>query len=473
LSETGANSAPTASGMQAGAGEASHAQQPCSLAPGDLGPVVDGLQRLDGKQLRQLVEELRLALLDAMPASDAGTDEDAKGSFAHAPRDLQRDETIAPTAATSSPMPVMPADTVTARSEAPNTSSKSRPRRIGFVLASGCLATVAASLLFVPAAGPPLEVGAIGPQAGQVEPARTPEAVQVVDIGASGNVVPQAAEASPVLGQSNPSTNGPAAPERTDIDRQAAMDVPPAPSSEPRPEVVITLPPAPPSNPPVLSEPAEEVPTSARDEPRAEVDASPASTPSVDPRTGSEAYAVLEPSAGAGSDAAVDMVLDPTPSAGAGDKSGPATAAPPVASIEPGGRASSLALLEPEVVRPPAPAPAADPLPATASPSLPPEIIEALMERGDRLLGLGDIASARMLYERAAEAGNPGAATGVARTFDPLFLKQIGAVGIRGDRAKAISWYRRASEGGDQAAEERLNSLLSESSNSALPLHRR
>lgn len=90
--------------------------------------------------------------------------------------------------------------------------------------------------------------------------------------------------------------------------------------------------------------------------------------------------------------------------------------------------------------------------------------MQALLQRGDHFLALGDIVSARLSYERAAEGGSSEAATGMARTFDPQFLKQIGAVGIRGDKIKAVYWYRRASEGGDGAATERLNSLLADDS---------
>lgn len=91
-----------------------------------------------------------------------------------------------------------------------------------------------------------------------------------------------------------------------------------------------------------------------------------------------------------------------------------------------------------------------------------PEVVQSLIERGDHFLSLGDIASARQFYERAVEAGSAAAATGIARTFDPQFLKQIGAVGIRGDKGKALYWYRRASDGGDGAATERMHALLAE-----------
>ena len=100
--------------------------------------------------------------------------------------------------------------------------------------------------------------------------------------------------------------------------------------------------------------------------------------------------------------------------------------------------------------------------PARATPVPPPNEIEALVSRGDQYLGTGDVASARLFYERAAAGGSAAGATGVARTFDPLFLAVTGARGLRGDRAQAISWYRKASAAGDLEAENRLRTLLLE-----------
>ena len=69
----------------------------------------------------------------------------------------------------------------------------------------------------------------------------------------------------------------------------------------------------------------------------------------------------------------------------------------------------------PQVRRPSPPAlrravaqPASGPAPSTppAEPRCPPALMAALMNRGNEALGLGDIASARLLFQRAAEAGN-------------------------------------------------------------------
>jgi len=88
-----------------------------------------------------------------------------------------------------------------------------------------------------------------------------------------------------------------------------------------------------------------------------------------------------------------------------------------------------------------------------------PAEIAALVARGDGFLSAGDIASARLFYERAADAGNGGAALRLGVTFDPSFLGRAGIRGNPGDPALAASWYRRALDLGDAAATERLKNL--------------
>jgi len=79
--------------------------------------------------------------------------------------------------------------------------------------------------------------------------------------------------------------------------------------------------------------------------------------------------------------------------------------------------------------------------------------------RGDALLGTGDIASARLFYERAADAGDGAAALRLGATFDPNFLGRTGIRGTPSDSDQAAYWYRRARDLGDTAAAERLKSL--------------
>jgi len=65
-------------------------------------------------------------------------------------------------------------------------------------------------------------------------------------------------------------------------------------------------------------------------------------------------------------------------------------------------------------------------------------------QRGNELLAAGDIASARLFFERAANAGDAGSALGMAKTFDPRELAKAGVRGVKGDQAKADYWYQRA-----------------------------
>ena len=88
-----------------------------------------------------------------------------------------------------------------------------------------------------------------------------------------------------------------------------------------------------------------------------------------------------------------------------------------------------------------------------------PAEVGALVNRGDAFLSAGDIASARLFYERAADAGDAAAALRLGATFDPNFLNRAGVRGSPGDPGRAASWYRRARDLGDAAAAERLKTL--------------
>src|SRR5205814_1192023 len=96
--------------------------------------------------------------------------------------------------------------------------------------------------------------------------------------------------------------------------------------------------------------------------------------------------------------------------------------------------------------------------PATAAgqPRPPAEEIAVLLARGDALFATGDVASARLFYERAAEAGDGQAAVRLGHTFDPVFLHHAQQRGLRGDVDKAWDWYRRARELGVGQSEARL-----------------
>jgi hypothetical protein len=84
--------------------------------------------------------------------------------------------------------------------------------------------------------------------------------------------------------------------------------------------------------------------------------------------------------------------------------------------------------------------------------------ISALVARGDALFGTGDLTSARLLYERAADAGYGPAALRLGESYDPSF-PALNRMAIRGDAALAARWYRRAHELGVADAEILLNAL--------------
>ena len=105
----------------------------------------------------------------------------------------------------------------------------------------------------------------------------------------------------------------------------------------------------------------------------------------------------------------------------------------------------------PQTPPPPVQSPAGQHLSATE--------LAGLVTRGDEFLSAGDIASARLFYERAADAGDSAAALRLGATFDPNFLGRVGVRGNPGDPAQAASWYRRARDLGDAAAAERLKKL--------------
>jgi hypothetical protein len=77
----------------------------------------------------------------------------------------------------------------------------------------------------------------------------------------------------------------------------------------------------------------------------------------------------------------------------------------------------------------------------------------ALVARGDGLFGAGDVASARLFYERAVDAGDGQAALRLGETFDPTFLEQAHLRHVQANFDTALSWYRRARDLGVRDAE--------------------
>jgi Sel1 repeat-containing protein len=101
---------------------------------------------------------------------------------------------------------------------------------------------------------------------------------------------------------------------------------------------------------------------------------------------------------------------------------------------------------------------AVPPIPAVAQ--QPDEMVGLLLRRGDAALSEGDIAAARLLYERAADLGSAGAATSAGKTYDVDFLLRTGARGIQADQTAAAAWFRKAAALGDAEARERLARIV-------------
>jgi hypothetical protein len=85
--------------------------------------------------------------------------------------------------------------------------------------------------------------------------------------------------------------------------------------------------------------------------------------------------------------------------------------------------------------------------------------IADLIAHGQKMIEVGYLPGARGYFQRAAEAGSADAAYALGTTYDPGFISDSGAQGIKGDLAEARAWYERARELGSQAAQEKLQEL--------------
>ena len=400
---------------QAAAGAQSCAARVRDLETVDLASIVDVLRQLDQKQLRRLVEDLDAALRDEVPTSGgrievavAGDPIRALHTSAESEEGKEPGSEIA--APAPAPLQVMPAPSQAKANAATGSRRdmsirvrKPRSRRPLVILASACLATIVASFLFVPAADPPPDPGAVAIQTSRPIPPASPTE-QASTEGRSPGDVASPPESLPNRAASNQAGPG--------TESRAAVGPIPPPEARNK------------------SEPGAIAPPSARHEITTDGHPSPSAPPSVE----------------------------------AQPKAGPPTASRSADTAEQAPHPKPIAPQSKAEAKPPLQAPTPDASASEPAKSQSPEMVQNLIERADYLLLQRDVAGARMFYERAAGAGSIVAASGAARTYDPLFLRWIGAVGIRGDKAKAIYWYRKASEGGDRASGERLTMLLSDRS---------
>jgi TPR repeat protein len=115
---------------------------------------------------------------------------------------------------------------------------------------------------------------------------------------------------------------------------------------------------------------------------------------------------------------------------------------------------------EPQPTEPEVLAPGEPPTPFHVAETTQPQFdVDRLLDRGDQLLALGDVASARLFYRLAAKQGSAKGAMAMASTYDPVYLERIGFVGARPSPAEAIKWYRQAIDMGDRGAEVQLREL--------------
>jgi hypothetical protein len=116
--------------------------------------------------------------------------------------------------------------------------------------------------------------------------------------------------------------------------------------------------------------------------------------------------------------------------------------------------------------------PVSPPVPAQAAPgqAAPPNVVKpavvldeneinTLIRLGKNLLNDGDFAAARVLFERAANAGSAEAALALGSTYDPNVIKRLGAIMVKPDIENARKWYQLAAARGLAAASLQLANL--------------
>ncbi|HUN96479.1 MAG TPA: hypothetical protein VMU69_09600 [Bradyrhizobium sp.] len=103
----------------------------------------------------------------------------------------------------------------------------------------------------------------------------------------------------------------------------------------------------------------------------------------------------------------------------------------------------------PTVVTPP-------PAPAPHVEKIDPDALAGMMSRAKSLMTIGDITSARLLLQRAAEAQDADAAFMLGQTYDPAVLGSQDIRSITPDPAIARHWYQKAAQLGSADAQQRL-----------------
>lgn len=146
------------------------------------------------------------------------------------------------------------------------------------------------------------------------------------------------------------------------------------------------------------------------------------------------------------------------------------TPPPPRVTPPPPAQAERTPPPAPRITPPPAQAPAqnverapAPPRVQSAAPAptrtLDPSEIDVLVKQGQQFVAAGDFVTARLVFQRAAEAGNAAAALALGASYDPVVLSRLGVRGVDADVAKARAWYQKAKDFGAPDADRRLSTL--------------
>jgi TPR repeat protein len=97
--------------------------------------------------------------------------------------------------------------------------------------------------------------------------------------------------------------------------------------------------------------------------------------------------------------------------------------------------------------------------PQPATRSLDAGEVDVLVKQGQQFVAAGDFVTARLVFQRAAEAGNAAAALALGASYDPVVLSRLGVRGVDADVGKARAWYQKAKEYGAPDADRRLSTL--------------
>jgi hypothetical protein len=89
------------------------------------------------------------------------------------------------------------------------------------------------------------------------------------------------------------------------------------------------------------------------------------------------------------------------------------------------------------------------------------EEIAVLLKRGKDLIATGDLAAARLVLKRAADANDVEATLALAATYDPYVLRELKVYSFAADAGMARAWYEKAKQLGSSVALRRLEMLAS------------